>query len=111
MNSAAGGVSTGSSAPNQSFPARYALFYRHFRATIKTILASPESRRIYFFLCLNLGFMFIQMAYGIWTNSLGLISDCASPPCLAVRTRLNPVQQRSTCSSTASRWRWGSLRV
>ncbi|GJN90397.1 hypothetical protein Rhopal_003408-T1 [Rhodotorula paludigena] len=70
-----GGVSTGSSAPNQSFPARFATFYRHFRATIKTILASPESRRIYFFLCLNLGFMFIQMAYGIWTNSLGLISD------------------------------------
>ncbi|GAA5998586.1 cation diffusion facilitator family transporter [Rhodotorula paludigena] len=75
MASAAGGVSTGSSAPNQSFPARFATFYRHFRATIKTILASPESRRIYFFLCLNLGFMFIQMAYGIWTNSLGLISD------------------------------------
>ncbi|KWU42387.1 CDF-like metal transporter, partial [Rhodotorula sp. JG-1b] len=48
---------------------------RHTRATIKIILASPESRRIYFFLCLNLAFMFVQMAYGVWTNSLGLISD------------------------------------
>ncbi|KAM0786639.1 hypothetical protein ACM66B_002091 [Microbotryomycetes sp. NB124-2] len=50
-------------------------FGRHFKATIKTILATPDSRRIYFFLCLNLAFMFVQMAYGIWTNSLGLISD------------------------------------
>ncbi|BGP33543.1 Putative zinc transporter msc2 [Rhodotorula toruloides] len=72
---ASGGVSTGSSSPDQPFLTRLATFYRHFRATIKTILASPESRRIYFFLCLNLAFMFVQMAYGIWTNSLGLISD------------------------------------
>ncbi|KAK4048858.1 putative zinc transporter msc2 [Microbotryomycetes sp. JL221] len=50
-------------------------FLKHFNATIKTILATPDSRRIYFFLCLNLAFMFVQMAYGIWTNSLGLISD------------------------------------
>lgn len=74
---ASGGVSTGSSSPDQPFLTRFATFYRHFRATIKTILASPESRRIYLFLCLNLAFMFVQMAYGIWTNSLGLISDCA----------------------------------
>ncbi|CEQ41147.1 SPOSA6832_02850, partial [Sporobolomyces salmonicolor] len=67
-------VATGSSAP-PPFVARLSTFYRHFRATIKTILASPESRRIYYFLCLNLAYMFVQMAYGIWTNSLGLISD------------------------------------
>ncbi|BGP25975.1 Putative zinc transporter msc2 [Rhodotorula toruloides] len=72
---ASGGVSTGTSSPDQPLLTRLATFYRHFRATIKTILASPESRRIYFFLCLNLAFMFVQMAYGIWTNSLGLISD------------------------------------
>ncbi|TNY18236.1 cation efflux family-domain-containing protein, partial [Rhodotorula diobovata] len=72
---ASSGVSTGSSAPNESLVARLSTFYRHLRSTIKTILASPESRRIYFFLCLNLAYMFVQMAYGIWTNSLGLISD------------------------------------
>ncbi|KAL7009738.1 putative zinc transporter msc2 [Cystobasidiomycetes sp. EMM_F5] len=49
--------------------------YRHVRSTIKTILLNPDSRKIYFFLCLNLAFMFVQMMYGIWTNSLGLISD------------------------------------
>ncbi|GAA5959011.1 hypothetical protein JCM3765_000800 [Sporobolomyces pararoseus] len=67
-------LATGSSSP-PPFLTRLATFYRHFRATIKTILASAESRRIYYFLCLNLAFMFVQMAYGIWTNSLGLISD------------------------------------
>ncbi|GAA6009529.1 hypothetical protein JCM10207_003815 [Rhodosporidiobolus poonsookiae] len=73
--SSSGSVSTGPSAPPQTLVARLSTFYRHLRATIKTILATPESRRIYFFLCLNLAFMFVQMAYGIWTNSLGLISD------------------------------------
>ncbi|GAA5933600.1 cation diffusion facilitator family transporter [Sporobolomyces koalae] len=69
------GLATGSSSSTQPFLARISNFYRHFRATIKSILASAESRRIYYFLCLNLAFMFVQMAYGIWTNSLGLISD------------------------------------
>ncbi|GAA6035667.1 hypothetical protein JCM8097_004960 [Rhodosporidiobolus ruineniae] len=73
--SASSSVSTGASSSPQPFLARLSTFYRHLRATVKTILASPESRRIYFFLCLNLAFMFVQMAYGIWTNSLGLISD------------------------------------
>ncbi|BGP56651.1 Putative zinc transporter msc2 [Rhodotorula sphaerocarpa] len=72
---AASSVTTGSSAQDTGFLAQCESFYRHTRATIKIILASPESRRIYFFLCLNLAFMFVQMAYGVWTNSLGLISD------------------------------------
>lgn len=46
------------------------------RSTVKTILENPDSKKIYYFLCLNLAFMFVQMMYGIWTNSLGLISDC-----------------------------------
>jgi zinc transporter 5/7 len=45
------------------------------RAHLKTIMSNPESRRIFYFLMLNLGYMMIQMLYGIWTNSLGLISD------------------------------------
>lgn len=56
--------------------ARFSNFYRHLRAVIKTILATRDSRQIYFFLCLNLAYMVVQMVYGILTNSLGLISDC-----------------------------------
>ncbi|KNZ60643.1 uncharacterized protein VP01_1525g4 [Puccinia sorghi] len=51
-------------------------FIKRARSVINTILLNPESRNIFFFLCLNLAFMLIQMTYGIWTNSLGLISDC-----------------------------------
>lgn len=69
---------TATSAANTPLVANLSDFSRHLRATIKTILATPDSRKIYFFLCLNLFYMFIQMAYGIWTNSLGLISDCES---------------------------------
>ncbi|KAH9066599.1 cation efflux protein, partial [Lactarius vividus] len=45
------------------------------RAHFNTIMSNPESRRIFYFLMLNLTYMMIQMLYGIWTNSLGLISD------------------------------------
>lgn len=44
---------------------------------MKTILSNPESRKIFYFLCLNLCYMLVQMLYGVWTNSLGLISDGA----------------------------------
>ncbi|XP_031555001.1 zinc transporter 7-like [Actinia tenebrosa] len=42
---------------------------------IKAILSSQSSRNLFFFLLLNLSFAFVELAYGIWTNSLGLISD------------------------------------
>ncbi|KAI9440478.1 hypothetical protein H4582DRAFT_1937084 [Lactarius indigo] len=45
------------------------------RAHLNTIMSNPESRKIFYFLMLNLTYMMIQMLYGIWTNSLGLISD------------------------------------
>jgi hypothetical protein len=45
---------------------------------IKAILADQDSKQIFYFLLLNLSFMFVQMMYGVWTNSLGLISDCKS---------------------------------
>ncbi|WFC98348.1 Putative zinc transporter msc2 [Malassezia yamatoensis] len=45
------------------------------RWMIKAILAKNDSRRIFLFLCLNLAFMGVQMLWGVWTNSLGLISD------------------------------------
>lgn len=48
---------------------------RLLKAYLKTILSNPESRKIFYFLCLNMCYMMIQMLYGVWTNSLGLISD------------------------------------
>lgn len=45
---------------------------RHY---IGVIASSPESRSIFFYLCLNLFFTAIELLYGVWTNSLGLVSD------------------------------------
>jgi len=39
------------------------------------ILADQESRRIFYFMLLNLSFMGVQSTYGYLTGSLGLISD------------------------------------
>jgi zinc transporter 5/7 len=42
---------------------------------VSQILENTDSRRILYFLMLNLSFTVIEMVYGVWTNSLGLISD------------------------------------
>jgi len=42
---------------------------------IKDILSDKTSRNIFCFLLLNLVFAFLELFYGMWTNSLGLISD------------------------------------
>jgi len=42
---------------------------------LKSIFAEKSSRNIFFFLLLNLSFAFLELFYGIWSNSLGLISD------------------------------------
>ena len=39
------------------------------------ILDDSTSRRIFVFLTINFTFMFVEVVYGFWTNSLGLISD------------------------------------
>ncbi|KAL7411387.1 cation efflux family-domain-containing protein [Mrakia frigida] len=49
--------------------------HRLLRTYLKTILANPESKKIWYFLLLNLAYMLVQMIWGVWTNSLGLISD------------------------------------
>ena len=41
----------------------------------RAILQDPATRNLFFFLCLNLSFAFVELLYGMWTNSLGLISD------------------------------------
>lgn len=50
---------------------------RLLRSHMKTILSNPESRKIFYFLMLNMVYMLVQIVYGVWTNSLGLISDGA----------------------------------
>lgn len=42
---------------------------------LRLILADKTSRNLFFFLILNLSFAFVELSYGVWTNSLGLISD------------------------------------
>lgn len=41
----------------------------------RLILSDSDARNLFFFLLLNLTFAFVELGYGIWTNSLGLISD------------------------------------
>jgi len=42
---------------------------------VRLILSDTNSRNLLGFLILNLSFAFIELIYGVWTNSLGLISD------------------------------------
>lgn len=42
---------------------------------IRLIFADQGSRNLFLFLLLNLSMAFVELLYGIWTNSLGLISD------------------------------------
>ncbi|KAF2879469.1 hypothetical protein ILUMI_26693 [Ignelater luminosus] len=42
---------------------------------LRLIFSDRNSRNLFLFLILNLSFAFVELAYGIWTNSLGLISD------------------------------------
>ena len=42
---------------------------------LRLILSDKNSRNILLFLMLNFSFAFVELFYGIWTNSLGLISD------------------------------------
>jgi zinc transporter 5/7 len=50
-------------------------FSRGAKLVLKTIWDSADSRKIFLFLMVNLSFMFVELVYGFWTNSLGLISD------------------------------------
>lgn len=42
---------------------------------VRLIFSDRNSRNLLLFLLLNLSFAFVELFYGIWTNSLGLISD------------------------------------
>ncbi|KAK7115619.1 proton-coupled zinc antiporter SLC30A5-like [Littorina saxatilis] len=45
------------------------------KSGLRQILDESDSRKIFYFLCINLGFTFVELIYGAMTNSLGLISD------------------------------------
>ncbi|XP_051930345.1 zinc transporter 7 [Hippocampus zosterae] len=55
-------------------PAKFSLLLK-LSGWIRSILADTTSRNLFFFLCLNLSFAFVELSYGVWSNSLGLISD------------------------------------
>lgn len=42
---------------------------------VRLIFSEEKSRNLFFFLLINFSFAFVELMYGIWTNSLGLISD------------------------------------
>uniref|UniRef100_A0A1B6M0J2 Cation efflux protein transmembrane domain-containing protein n=1 Tax=Graphocephala atropunctata TaxID=36148 RepID=A0A1B6M0J2_9HEMI len=42
---------------------------------MRLIFSDRNSRNLFLFLILNLSFAFVELSYGVWTNSLGLISD------------------------------------
>jgi zinc transporter 5/7 len=46
-----------------------------FRSGFRQVLERKKSRRLFLYLLLNLTFMTVEVSYGLWTNSLGLISD------------------------------------
>jgi zinc transporter 5/7 len=59
-----------------AFAAEPMYTYWHFlRSTYRHIMEDAESRSIATFLAINLSFMFVEFVYGVWSNSLGLISD------------------------------------
>ncbi|KAH3837247.1 zinc transporter 5-like [Dreissena polymorpha] len=47
----------------------------HLKNALRQVLEDSDSRKIFYFLCINLAFTFVEMIYGVLTNSLGLISD------------------------------------
>lgn len=42
---------------------------------VRLVMSDKDSRNLFFFLLLNLTFGVVELLYGVWTNSLGLISD------------------------------------
>nr|CAB3266218.1 zinc transporter 5-like [Phallusia mammillata] len=42
---------------------------------LSRVLEEKDSRHIFYFLCINLSFAFVELAWGLWSNSLGLVSD------------------------------------
>ena len=65
---------------------------------LHSILLEKDSRRIFYFMCLNFAFMLIQTFYAVLTGSLGLLSDSIHMlfDCLALVVGL--------CAAVMSKW-------
>ncbi|XP_067931468.1 zinc transporter 7-like [Watersipora subatra] len=50
-------------------------FLQKISGWMRLILSDANSRNLFFFLLINLTMAFVELFYGMWTNSLGLISD------------------------------------
>ncbi|XP_071511526.1 zinc transporter 7-like [Diadema antillarum] len=59
---------------DQLYKPRFKLWVT-IQAWWRAIFSDQTSRNLFMFLVLNLSFAFVELAYGIWSNSLGLISD------------------------------------
>jgi solute carrier family 30 (zinc transporter), member 5/7 len=74
------GYSAGSGLPLYSYHAYHDMhaqlpFPDSAKSALRMIMESEDSRQIFYFLCINFSFMSVEFLYGIWSNSLGLISD------------------------------------
>ena len=49
----------------------------HAKSLLVHILDAPDTRKIFLFFSINFVFMLVELTYGMWSNSLGLISDAA----------------------------------
>ena len=65
--------------------------WRALRTMFKHFMTDKTSFRIFTFLCINFCFMFVELLYGYFSNSLGLISDAGHMlfDCLPAGTRVS----------------------
>ncbi|KAI4221495.1 MAG: hypothetical protein L6R36_006867 [Xanthoria steineri] len=77
---------------------QYLLESFQHRPLLHSILIEKDSRRIFYFMCLNFSFMLVQLFYGFATSSLGLLSDSIHMffDCLALVVGL--------CAAVMSKW-------
>ncbi|KAF7509929.1 hypothetical protein GJ744_007243 [Endocarpon pusillum] len=83
---------------NVSAPTKVLLQSTKRYSLLHGILADKDSRRIFYFMLLNLSFMLVQSTYGVLTGSLGLISDSIHMffDCFALLVGL--------CAAVMSKW-------
>ncbi|ERF70359.1 hypothetical protein EPUS_08783 [Endocarpon pusillum Z07020] len=83
---------------NISAPTKVLLQSTKRYSLLHGILADKDSRRIFYFMLLNLSFMLVQSTYGVLTGSLGLISDSIHMffDCFALLVGL--------CAAVMSKW-------
>ena len=86
---------------------------RAVRAMFNHFMTDKTSFRIFTFLCINFCFMFVELLYGYFSNSLGLISDAGHMlfDCLPAGTRVSladgttlPIEKVPVGARVLSRW-------